>query len=212
LVDNLLPDGGAEGRQSIRVNLFMAATLHASGFEIAVRIRDLSAAGAQVECSQLPEVGSSMTLTRGRFTVQGHVAWCTGRRCGLKFSSNISIQDWMANPVNREQQRVDHIVTAVKAGAVPLVSTATQATAPADGAAGDLERVSLILGSLGDALASDPEIIARHGISLQNLDIVIQTLAAIAETMQSGASVDAEKIVRLNELRTSCAEVLRGVG
>ena len=216
MLDNSLPgndSGRAEqARAAIRVNLYMAATLQVSGVETAAKIRDLSAAGAQVECSLLAEVGSPMTLTRGRLSVQGHVAWCTERRCGVKFTSNVSVQDWMANPVNREQTRVDHIVTAMKAGVVPLVSAVAPLTVPADGAAQDLERVSQLLGSLGDALASDPAIIAQHGIALQNLDIAIQTLTALAETMQAGAPMNAAQIVRLNELRTSCAEALRGAG
>lgn len=216
MLDNSLPDNGPGGpqqaRAAVRVNLFMAATLHVSGVETAVKIRDLSATGAQIECTLLPDVGSLMTLTRGRLSVQGHVAWCTERRCGLKFSSSVSVPDWMANPVNREQQRVDHIVTAVKAGVVPLVSAAPHATAPADGVAQDLARVSRLLGSLGDALANDPAIIAQHGIALQNLDIAIQTLMALAETMQAGAPADAASFVRLNELRTICLAALRSAG
>jgi hypothetical protein len=214
MLDNMTPKdvrgGAAKERAAVRVNLFMAATLHESGVETAVRIRDLSASGAQVEGSLFPEVGSPMTLTRGRLSVQGNVAWCADRRCGLKFASKISVPDWMANPVNREQTRVDHIVTAVKAGVVPLVSGTPAATAPAGAIAQDLERIANLLGSLGDSLANDPAIVAQFGSALQNLDIAIQTLTALAETMEVGAVVGVAKIVRLNELRRSCAEALRG--
>ena len=168
MLDNSLPDNGREGRETARVNLFMAATLHSSGVETAVKIRDLSATGAQIECSLLPAVGSSMTLTRGRLSVHGHVAWCTERRCGLHFSTRIAVADWMANPVNREQQRVDHVVALVKAGAAPLAPRASvpapQVAAGVDDVGEDLRRVSRLLGSLGDALANDPAIVirARH--------------------------------------------------
>jgi len=216
MLDNSLPgndsDRAEQARAAVRLNLFMAATLHASGVETAVKIRDLSTAGAQIESSLLPEVGSPMTLTRGRLSVQGHVAWCTERRCGVKFTSNVSVQDWMANPVNREQTRVDHIVTAVKAGVVPLVSAASHVNAAADGVPQDLARVAKLLASLGDTLASDSAIIAQHGTALQNLDISVQTLTTLAETLQTGAPMNAAHIVRLNELRTSCAEALRGAG
>ena len=215
--DNSLPDnfpGGAEqARAAVRVNLFMAAMLHASGVETAVKIRDLSAAGAQIESPLLPDVGSPMTLTRGRLSVQGQVAWCTERRCGLKFSSNVSVPDWMANPVNREQQRVDHVVALVKAGAVPLAPRASVPAPPvaatANRVAEDLRRVSQLLENLGDTLASDPAIVAGHGTLLQNLDIAMQTLIALAETMQANPPAAAESVARLDELRTSCAQALQ---
>jgi hypothetical protein len=215
MLDDSLSDvsGGAEqGRTAVRVNLFMAATLHASGAETEVKIRDLSETGAQVEGSLLVGVGMPMTLTRGRLSVQGEVAWCKARRCGLKFSTKVSVQDWMANPVNREQRRVDQIVSAVKAGVVPMVSAAPYANKAADGVAQDLERVSRLLGCLGDTLASDPAIVAQHGMALQNLDIAIQTLAVLAEAMEAGAPGAAAIRVRLNELRMSCLEALRNAG
>ena len=216
MVDNVTPDTipstSGQMRGSVRVNLFMAATLHAAGIEAAVKIRDLSASGAQVETPLLPDVGAPMTLTRGRLSVRGEVAWCAEPRCGLKFSSNITVKDWMANPVNREQSRVDHIVTAVKAGVVPLTAASTRAAAPADGAAQDLECVAKLLECLGDALAGDPAVIAQHGIALQNLDIAIQTLTVLAEKLPTGSPADSARRVRLTELRASCTEALRSAG
>jgi hypothetical protein len=207
--NNSRPNSKVEGRQAARVNLFMAATLHMAGVAHPVKIRDLSAVGAQIESSLLPEVGSEMTLSRGPLSVLGHVAWCTERRCGLHFSMPVSVQAWMANPVNCEQGRVDHVVAAVKAGAVPIAPRDRRKGATSHGVAGDLKRVSRLLEILGDALAGDPEIITRHGTTLQNLDIAIQTLTALAETMQSGAPAAAASIARLDELRTSCAQALQ---
>ncbi len=224
--ENSLPSGGAGARAAARVNLFMAATLHASGTETAVMIRDLSATGAQIDTSLMPDVGSAIMLTRGHLAIQGHVTWCAERRCGLQFASRISVQDWMANPVNREQQRVDHIVKAVKAGAVPLAGRAptyAPAYAPAPacipappieglgtaGGVADLTRVSQLLENLGDILANDPAIVAQYGTALQNLDIAIQTLTALAEAMQADAPDRAACEARIAELRTSCAQALQ---
>ena len=214
MLDNTLSDnvqrGSPEARGTVRVNLFMAATLHASGVATAVKIRDLSATGAQIESALLPEVGSPMTLSRGRLSVQGQVAWRTERRCGLQFTSQISVPDWMANTVNREQNRVDQIVTAVKAGVVPLTVPGNQSSKPRPGVTEDLRSVAQLLECLGDALVGDPAIIAQHGIVLQNLDIAVQTLNVLAETLRAGFPVDAASLVRLGQLRTSCAAALRG--
>lgn len=204
------PNGVAEARATARTNLFMAATLHAADVAHPVKIRDLSAAGAQIEGSLLPEIGAEVTLARGILSVQGHVTWCAARRCGLQFNSPISVPDWMANPLNRQQQRVDQVVALVKAGTVPLeMSTQRNAVTPTL-TAEDLRRVSQMLEILGDALSSDPSIVVKYGIQLQNLDIALQTLAALAETIGGDGAECEASFNRLAELRTSCVEALRG--
>jgi len=204
------PDPVAEARATARTNLFMAATLHTADGAHPVKIRDLSAAGAQIESSLLPEVGSEITLARGPLSVQGRVTWGAARRCGLQFSSPISVPDWMANPLNRQQKRVDQVVALVKAGAAPPeMSTQKNALTPAL-TAEDLRRVSRLLEILGEALASDSSIVVKHGIQLQNLDIALQTLAALAETIERNDAECESKFDRLAELRISCAEALRG--
>jgi len=204
------PDGVAEARATARTNLFMAATLHAAEVAHPVKIRDLSTSGAQIESTLLPEVGSEVTLARGRLSMRGRITWCADRRCGLQFTSPISVPDWMDNPLNRQQQRVDQVVALVKAGAVPLeMSTQRNAVTPAL-TAEDLSRVSRLLEILGDSLASDPSIVVKHGIQLQNLDIALQTLAALAESIGSDGAECEASLNRLAELRTSCAEALLG--
>lgn len=205
--NNSLPDGGREVRAAPRTNLFLAATLLAGDKANQVKIRDLSPIGAQVESFTFPDVGSAMTLARGRLRVSGHVSWSTDRRCGLNFATRISVQEWMANPVNPEQLRVDHAVGVVKAGAGPLAPPGYHHEA-ADGLAEDLRRVSSLLEMLGDALASDPAIVAAHGITLQNLDIAMQTLTALAAIVEAGEPERAASMLRLDELRISGAQAL----
>ena len=187
----------------------MSATLIAGDAEHAVKIRDLSAEGAQIECSPALEVGSAMTLVRGRLTVQGCVSWSTASRCGLHFFSRIKVRDWMANPLNREQRRVDHLVAVVQSGPGTMAPPANHEPAAAEGVADDLKRVSELLAMIGDALAGDPAAVTRHGITLQGLDIAMQTLAALAETMQADDPEHEIGMVRLAELRIACAAALR---
>lgn len=202
-------DGAPEARLDTRKNLFMAATLHAAGIATLVKIRDLSATGTQIESEPLP-VGSAITLTRGALRVDGKVAWSSGHRCGLHFSSPISVSDWMANPVNREQGRVDHVVMAVKAGMAPPAATGPHRAPSAHEAEAVISAVAGLLEILGDALASDPAVVGKHGGPLQNLDIAQQTLMTLVETMHDGGTDKSASIARLAELRASCAEALRG--
>lgn len=202
------PEDSAEARATARKNLFVAGMLHNAGEAYPVMIRDLSASGAQIEGSLSLEVGAQARLYRGRLSVQGHVTWIKDRRCGLRFASPISVKDWMAIPVNRQQQRIDRVVAVVKSGALPPeLPVGGLVTSPAE-AAQDLKRVSRLLETLSDALASDPAIVVKHGIALQNLDIALQTLTAMAGAMRSGGPDYAASLARLAELRISCAEAL----
>lgn len=208
MLDNSLPDSGHDGRAAPRTNLFMAATLIAADGEHPVKIRDLSAAGAQIESALIPEVGSAMTLVRGQLSIPCQVSWRAERRCGLKFASPISVQDWMANPLNREQQQVDRLVAVVKAGAVPVAAPAQPQAATADVAV-NLRRVSRLLENLGDALASDPAMVTKHGIGLQSIDIALQMLTELIETMRADAPELGASMARLDGLRISCAQAVR---
>lgn len=201
--------GGAEARATARTNLFMGATLHAADGTHQVKIRDLSAAGAQIEISVPLEVGSGVTLVRGSLRVLCRVTWCVGRRCGLQFTSPISVSDWMANSLNQQQQRVDQVVALAKAGAIPVEVSAKRIGVTSALTAEDLRRVSRLLENLGDALASDPMTVEKHGIQLQNLDIASQSLAALAEAVEIDGAVSEVILDRLSELRTSCTEALR---
>ncbi len=208
--ENPLPDGGAEARTAARTNLFMTAALYWGDSVHDVKIRDLSETGAQIESSVFPPVGCETTLIRGPLSVWGHVTWRTERRCGLHFSSQISVGKWMASPVNREQQqRIDQLIAVVKAGADPRAIPALGGAAAEVGIADDLTRVSRLLESLGNALATDPAIAIRHGAALRNLDIAVQKLAALAEATRVDVPNSADKLNRLAELRASCAAALQ---
>lgn len=200
--------GELDGRAAERTNLFLAATLHSGGNACPVKVRDMSASGAQVEGAGLPDVGCVITLVRGRLSVRGHVSWSTQRRCGLHFSASVSVRDWMANPVNAEQQRVDHAIAMVKAGAVPLGSPADHDWAAADGLVADLNGISRLLEKLSDVLAGDAAIVTAHGIPLQNLDIALQTLATLAAMAHADGAEREVGAARLAELRISCAQAL----
>lgn len=202
-------EAAADARAVPRTNLFMAATLHWADASAQVKIRDLSQVGAQIESSLHLETGTAVTLVRGRLRVAGQVTWSNERRCGLQFASQISVHDLMANPAHQAQQRVDHLVAVVKAGAVPLAQPAKPGAETAGELADDLQRIARLLDKLGDALANDATTVAKHGIELQNLDIAVQTLAALAEAAQPDSPAGAAGRARLGELRTSCLEALR---
>jgi hypothetical protein len=93
----------SDGRDAVRTNLFLAATLWGSDASpFPVRVRNLSPAGAMVEAAALPARGTLIRLLRGRLAIGGEVVWTAERRCGLAFAGSVSVRDWMSPPVNAQ--------------------------------------------------------------------------------------------------------------
>jgi hypothetical protein len=197
-----------DGRAAPRTNLFLAATLDSVRGAEPVTIRDLSSGGARIQGARLLEIGLTATLARGPLRMPGEVSWSMGDRAGLRFASSISVRAWMANPLNREQQRIDRVIADVRKGTAIALPEA-RATEGADDLAHDLRRVADLLEQLGDELAGDAVVAANYAVKLQYLDIAAQTLTALAETVRTGDPEPASNVARLDDLRKSCTEALR---
>lgn len=204
----------ADARGATRSSLYMSAVLCCDGFSSPVKIRNLSSSGALIEGPIVAALGSFVQLVRGGLNVGALVVWSGEGKCGLKFSELIDVPQWRAAPTNVEQQRVDEIVRLVKAGAVPLPVRRSSLTNPGDGVEtnaailGDLRRASELLGNLGEMLTSDPDIVARHGTALQNLDIAMQVIAA-AKAVIAGQSDPEVGATKLEGLRRSADQALQ---
>ena len=215
MVPTSLQNREAEARAAHRASIYLAAALYCDGSSAPVKIRNISQTGALVEGAALPSDGSLVQLVRGGLIVHALVAWTSEGRCGLKFSGCVDVQQWRAVPSNSEQQRVDDIVRLVKAGAVPLpVPRPLRADAPdkADNDAamirGDLSRAAELLSNLGEVLAGDTEVVSRHGTSLQNLDIAMQTIIAV-EAIIAGHNDPDSDAAKLSGLRRSAEQALK---
>lgn len=199
-----------DARAASRSSLYLAAALYCDGASSPVKIRNISSAGALLEGMPVPDAGSLVQLVRGDLIVHGLIAWADDKRCGIKFSGTVDVQQWRAAPGNSEQQRVDDVVRLVKAGAVPL--PVPPLAGPEDIAgpvAADIRRALDLLDRLGEALAGDEEVITRHCTALQNLDIAMQVIAAVGAiaTGDSDPEIDA---IKLAGLRRSADQALRG--
>lgn len=173
-------------REAPRTSIYLAAVLHCEGFSSPVKIRNISENGALLEGAALPGAGARVQLARGALVANGLVAWSNGSRCGLRLSGRLDVQQWRAGPANAEQQRVDEVVRMVKAGPVPMSAARFRGTAlgqgvhhPARPLVEEVRRVRELLESIGGALASDSEVVARHIRALQDLDLADQVLQAV---------------------------------
>lgn len=206
-------DRASDARGTPRVSMYLAGVLYSAGSSSPVKIRNMSIDGALIEGEIIPATGSVVQLARGALAAKGLVAWSAIGCCGLKFSSSVNVHQWKMPPTNTEQPRIDKVVALVRSGAVPLplpeLTSASAQRVPGEQLTDDLSRISAMLDDLANELAQDPDVLARHGRTLQNLDIAMQTLGAISALLNSGEGSDLDKSAKLDGLRKSAAQALK---
>jgi hypothetical protein len=200
-------DRGIEARSSPRTNLFLAAVLRGPKYSAPVKLRNMSSTGALVEAAAIPPVKSEVRLVRGSLMVPASVVWSTEGRCGLRFSSLVSVQEWMAPPANREQERVDEAVRLIKSGAIPFPPAPGPEIANQAQFGSDLRSIARLLELLAEHLVSNEETVLAHGDELQNLDVAVQTLNAVASSLADDAD-EPSMVTRIDNLRASYRRAL----
>ena len=168
----------------------------------------MSSDGALAEGVDVPQAGSEVRLVRGSLAASATVAWSAQGRCGLHFSSPVSVREWLAPPANQDQQRVDDAVRLLKAGAIPLAPEAVAAkSANQDGLGSDLKSIARLLELLTEHLAGNEATVLAHADDLPDLDIAVQTLNVFANSLTDDAD-EASMQARLANLRVSYRRAL----
>ncbi|WP_245600310.1 PilZ domain-containing protein [Sphingomonas jaspsi] len=176
-------------RKSVRTSMFVSATLRTATNAHPVRVRNMSAKGALIEAPSLPPVGTVIELSRGALAAVGTIAWCDSGRCGLTLTGTIDTQAWMSRmPAHQAEvdQRIAEARAAIAVDPRPDVSPIEpmrgfDAVLTTPGA--DIDQMLERLETLGDALSSDPHILAAHGQSLQLIDEIEQRLRALGRRL-----------------------------
>lgn len=171
-----------EADREPRTNLFVMATIYAETGSAPVKLRNMSSRGALIESGVIPPVGSQLRLCRGSLSAIAEVIWANNGQAGLRFDSTVFVADWLArSPTNTGQQRVDLIFQQAKDSALPPTSAAdTLVNEPRTVTSADLVQLRQAVESLANDLAGDPELLQRHMLKLQTLDLVAQALGRLA--------------------------------
>ena len=161
-------------RTASRSNVFLTATLVASGRSYPVRVRNISRGGALVDAAELPDAGSAVTLQRGSLSVQGAVAWRERDHCGVRFDTPIVVAEWVRRVGYSGQEQVDKMVRLVRLpGAADEVSGVPPAGADSIGA------IARDLAAACERLACIPEVVSAAPEELLVLDAIAQRLEKI---------------------------------
>ena len=196
-----------------RKNLLLAASIEAGSLSAPVRIRNLSETGALIDGAALPDVGTELTLRRLEIEIGATVMWRTGGRCGIRFTGNVSVGDWVIGKrrasalFEHSQAGVDARQAAVRSGISLPADNGAATTAPprADVLEGriaeELAYLRRVLDSVGDVLSDDTIILQRHSDALQQIDVACQTLAELGAILGSKDRVAAAAAVNMHDLR-----------
>ena len=202
-------------RKAPRSNMFLAAVLHTRDEQAAAKVRNMAPRGAMVESELLPAPGTPVHLIRGGLCAEATVIWRSERQCGLHFTKDVAVKQWLAPPANAEQQRIDQMMTQIRSGQPLPPGMGPAATAPpavrlsTEQLVDDLGAVYRLIEGLADELADDSDAFARHAVKLQNLDVAMQMLAAIAKELVAPDGPPKVSMARLQDLRVACAQALR---
>jgi hypothetical protein len=190
--------------------MFLAAALRTGGDQAPVKVRNMSPNGAMFESPVTPVVGAKVDLIRGALVARGTVIWSCASKCGVRFCSEVSVKDWLAAPTKVQQQRVDEMVALVKAGRTdpPADNESSHEPRSYDQLIDDLAAVVGLMQDLEDDLAASDATLERHGLKLQNLDIAMQMLRAVASELKPNGTESPISMARLADLRVACAQAL----
>lgn len=177
---NAIPATVHETRDGARRNMFLAATLRRGSQVAPVKIRNMSASGALLDSPIVPEPNSSIELVRGKYVAHGRVVWSEPKRCGIRFNTQLSVNDWLA-PI--EAQPAFSPETDAAAAVPPVPSVAPASTGPqtvATVAVEDLLQVAKLVEQVARTLARDPHFLADHMAEGRNLICAMQMLARMS--------------------------------
>ena len=107
----------------------------------------------------------------------------------------------MTNPVNLQRQRRPPVVEADRGVATPVFREAETAESSAE----ELRRVSRWLEAFCQTLASDPQVVFKHGTQLFSLGLATRALAVLAETIQ--AENHSASSARSAKLASQCSPI-----
>jgi hypothetical protein len=158
----------AERRLQARSNFFLSATLVSGGNSIPVRIRNLSADGALIDGSALPDVGCHLRLSRGTLAATGELMWRDKSYGGVRFVGRIDVDAWVRG-ASGGQERVDRVIAAIRRGQ-PVPAELKAPAVPS------IAEISTALDQLCDRLSNLPNMSVELGEELVRLDAIAQSL------------------------------------
>jgi hypothetical protein len=162
-----------EHRNEFRSNVFLTANLRADAGSFVVRVRNISERGAMVDGIELPTKGSAVRFDRASLSIGGTVVWHAGNVRGIRFDTEIDVEQWVKRIGHVGQQSVDRAVQALKAGRVIREQVQDRS----------LRHLGEELLEICEKMASTPNLTIEEGESLVRIEAIAVEIARIADDL-----------------------------
>lgn len=176
---NATAEESQEARDGMRRNMFLGALLRRGAEQAAVKIRNMSTLGALIDSPLVPEPNSPIELVRGPLVAHGRIVWSEPRRCGIRFNSKVSVNDWLA-PLEGQPA---HVPPRNRVSIVPprtdRIEEPAPQEAPANDGDGDLQEIARLIDKVARRLASDPMFVRLHMTEARDLMRASQVMARL---------------------------------
>lgn len=170
-----------ELRHGQRVNTLLAASVHFGQQRWPVKLRNISLSGALVESEVRVGVGSSILLSRNQFRVAGDVVWERAGLFGVRFFSEINLDEWVICPHQSKDQKSN------KRPECPIENIPVSVLH--ERLIDEIKYVARMVANTSDTLSNDAVLRLRYTKGLQELVLGEQMLREISETLKAGPSL-----------------------
>lgn len=169
-------------RDGARRNMFLAAQLRRGSQVAPVKIRNMSASGALLDSPIVPEPNSIIELVRGKYVAHGRVVWSEPKRCGIRFTSELSVNDWLAPIEAQPVFLADPVPPPAAPPAELAIAEASigNSQAVTTVAVEDLLQVAKLVEQVARTLARDPHFLSDHMTEGRNLICAMQMLSRMS--------------------------------
>ena len=193
------------GRRETRSGLFLAALIKTATGVLSVRIRNISSGGALIETIRPLKPADSVELVRAQHKVSASVAWSRGRMCGLKFDRPIIVEGWVPSLSSQGQMIVDSYIQDFKeglndGGKLPS-SAATEQELINSRIAEEISALGRQVELSLDELAGFAPAVVRLPHTLQQLEVVAQTLGHLGRLLESDDPVSLVNQLGMTDLK-----------
>lgn len=161
-------------RDSARRNMLLSALLRRGSDQAPVQIRNMSALGALIDSPVVPEPNSKVELIRGSYVAQGRVVWSEAKRCGIRFTSELSVNDWLV-PIEAQPR------TKPTEPSSPPCSEPSEPHTFATVEISDLLMAAKLAEQTARALTGDPHFLRDHMTEGRSLLRLTQLLSQMCE-------------------------------
>jgi hypothetical protein len=173
-----LNEGGESGsdlRESVRSNVFLAASLYWDRGQSAVRVRNFSEGGALLDGKDLPGKGSGAELRRGSLSARCEIVWASGNLRGVRFERVLNVSQWVGKQGNSGQSNVDEAIASIRSGLPPARFAFDERGNET------LDSIALELARICEKLSATPKMTLEFGEELIRLDALTHRLFAASK-------------------------------